>query len=329
MKTLVILSSILGDRSKSRQLADHMVARIKQADPSASITLRDIGAEPIPYFDGATAGALFTPAEARSLEQQRIVELSDTLVAELMAADRIVFAVPVYNFNLPAQFKSYLDYLARAGVTFRYTPEGVPEGLVKGKQVFVLTSRGGKAEGTPADTMTPYLRQMLAFMGMTDVTFIAAEGLAMGELAAMEGLALAKQRIDESMPGAVQPALQAASDVRHEACCRVHGAFFQVRSAMKSGPQANSHERRRGAASVAQALDQAGRIPAAAAHFLHIAVELVHQRGQGQPGAVVARFGQYQAQVLRIQSTAKPKSIYRRPWCRHGFPSASFAPRLC
>ena len=74
---------------------------------------------------------------------------------------------------------------------------------------------------------------MLAFMGMTDVTFIAAEGLAMGELAAMEGLALAKQRIDESMPGAVQPALQAASDVRHEACCRVHGAFFQVRSAMK------------------------------------------------------------------------------------------------
>ena len=106
MKTLVILSSILGDRSKSRQLADHMVARIKQADPSASITLRDIGAEPIPYFDGATAGALFTPAEARSLEQQRIVELSDTLVAELMAADRIVFAVPVYNFNLPAQFKA-------------------------------------------------------------------------------------------------------------------------------------------------------------------------------------------------------------------------------
>ena len=76
--------------------------------------------------------------------------------------------------------------------------------------MFVLTSRGGKAEGTPADTMTPYLRQMLAFMGMTDVTFIAAEGLAMGELAAMEGLALAKQRIDESMPGAVQPALQAA-----------------------------------------------------------------------------------------------------------------------
>lgn len=210
MKTLVILSSILGDRSHTKQLADHLVARVKQADPASVITFRDIGAQPLPYFDGATAGALFTPADARSLDQQRIVELSDTLVAELMQADRIVFAVPVYNFNLPAQFKSYLDYVARAGVTFRYTPEGVPEGLVKGKQVFVLTARGGKAEGTPSDTMTPYLRQMLAFLGMADVTFIAAEGMAMGEAAALEGVSLARQRIDTLLQGAAQAALQAA-----------------------------------------------------------------------------------------------------------------------
>lgn len=208
MKTLVILSSILGDRSHSKQLADHLVARVKQAEPAAVITTRDIGAAPLPYFDGATAGALFTPADARTLEQQRIVELSDTLVAELKEADRIVFAVPVYNFNLPAQFKSYLDYVARAGVTFRYTPEGVPEGLVKGKQVFVLTARGGKAEGTPSDTMTPYLRQMLAFLGMTDVTFIAAEGMAMGETAALEGVALARERIDALLQA---PAAQQAA----------------------------------------------------------------------------------------------------------------------
>lgn len=128
MKTLVILSSILGNRSHSKELADHMVARIKQADPAAVITTRDIGAEPLPYFDGATAGALFTPADARTLEQQRIVERSDALIAELLQADRIVFAVPVYNFTLPAQLKSYLDHVARAGVTFRYTPEGVAEG---------------------------------------------------------------------------------------------------------------------------------------------------------------------------------------------------------
>ena len=210
MKTLVILSSILGDRSHSKQLADHLVARVKQADPAGIVTIRNIGAAPLPYFDGATAGALFTPADARSVEQQRIVELSDTLVAELKEADRIVFAVPVYNFNLPAQFKTYLDYVARAGITFRYTPEGVPEGLVKGKQVFVLTARGGKAEGTPSDTMTPYLRQMLAFLGMTEVTFIAAEGMAMGEVAAQEGVALARQRIDALLLDAPQAALQVA-----------------------------------------------------------------------------------------------------------------------
>ncbi len=210
MKTLVILSSILGERSHSKQLADHLVARVKQADPAAVVTIRDIGAQPLPYFDGATAGALFTPADARSVEQQRIVERSDALVAELMQADRIVFAVPVYNFNLPAQFKTYLDHVARAGVTFRYTPEGVPEGLVKGKQVFVLTARGGKAEGTPADTMTPYLRQMLAFLGMNEVTFIAAEGMAMGEVTALEGVSLARQHIDALDLGRPQAALQAA-----------------------------------------------------------------------------------------------------------------------
>ncbi|WAI83519.1 MULTISPECIES: FMN-dependent NADH-azoreductase [Achromobacter] len=209
MKTLVILSSILGNRSHSKELADHFIARVKTAHSADSVKIRDIGAQPIPYFDGSTAGALFTPAQARSVEQQRIVELSDSLVAELMQADRIVFAVPVYNFNLPAQFKSYLDHVARAGVTFRYTPEGVPEGLVKGKQVFVLTARGGKAEGTPSDTMTPYLRQMLSFLGMDDVTFIAAEGMAMGEVAALEGVTLAKQRIDALALDAVPDSLAA------------------------------------------------------------------------------------------------------------------------
>ncbi|QKH35000.1 NAD(P)H-dependent oxidoreductase [Achromobacter pestifer] len=209
MKTLVILSSILGDRSNSKQLADHLINRVKASNPAAAIKVRDLGAQPIPYFDGNTAGALFTPADARSLDQQRLVEMSDALVAELMEADRIVFAVPVYNFNMPAQFKSYLDHLARAGITFRYTAEGVPEGLVKGKQVFVLTARGGKAEGTPSDTLTPYLRQMLAFLGMNDVTFIAAEGMAMGEVAALEGMAQAKQRIDALLPAAQQDSLAA------------------------------------------------------------------------------------------------------------------------
>ncbi|OZI55629.1 FMN-dependent NADH-azoreductase [Bordetella genomosp. 5] len=197
MKTLVVLCSILGDRSNSRHLADHLIARTKANDPTGTITVRDLAINPVPYFDGDTVGALFSPAESRTPAQQDIVALSDALIAELQAADRVVFALPVYNFNMPAQFKSYLDHLARAGVTFRYTPEGVPEGLVKGKQVVVLIARGGKAEGTPGDTMTPYLTQMFAFLGMTDVTYVAAEGLAMGELAAAEGMALARGRIDE------------------------------------------------------------------------------------------------------------------------------------
>jgi len=196
MKTLVILSSILGDRSTSKVLADHFVARARQADPAGTVTVRDLAAQPVPYLDGAVVGAFFTPADARTPAQNEIIARSDSLIAELQDADRVVFAVPVYNFSLPAQLKSYIDHVARAGITFRYTAEGVPEGLVKGKRVYVLLARGGKAAGTPDDNVTPYLRQMLGFLGMTDVEFVAAEGMAMGELAAQEGVALARQRID-------------------------------------------------------------------------------------------------------------------------------------
>ncbi|HEY0297125.1 MAG TPA: NAD(P)H-dependent oxidoreductase [Bordetella sp.] len=196
MKTLVIKSSILGENSKTKVLVDHFTARIKQADPAGTITVRDLGAQPVPYFDGATIGALFTPADARSAAQKEVVAFSDSLVAELFDADRIVFAVPIYNFSLPAQLKSYIDYVSRAGVTFRYTPEGVPEGLVTGKEVIVLGARGGKAEGTPHDTLTPYLTQILGFLGMTGITFVAAEGMAMGPESATAGLEQAKARID-------------------------------------------------------------------------------------------------------------------------------------
>ncbi|MCD0504087.1 FMN-dependent NADH-azoreductase [Bordetella petrii] len=196
MKTLVILASILGERSKSTQLAHHLIQRLRQAEPEGTVQVRDLGAAPVPYFDGATAGALFTPADQRSADQAASVARGDALIAELSEADRIVFAVPVYNFSLPAQLKSYIDHVTRAGVTFRYTEQGVPEGLLKGKQVLVLSARGGKALGTADDTLTPYLTQILAFVGLADPVFISAEGMALGELAAQEGLALAKQHID-------------------------------------------------------------------------------------------------------------------------------------
>jgi len=196
MKTLVIKSSILGDNSKSKILADHLVAKIKHANPTGVITVRDLGANPLPLLDGNVVGAFFTPADARTPAQKEIVAVSESLIAELMDTDRVVITAPVYNFGLPAQLKTYIDYIARSGVTFRYSPEGVPEGLIKGKEVIVLVARGGKAEGTPNDTLTPYLRQVLSFVGMSDLTFIAAEGMGMGPEAVTAGLEEAKVRID-------------------------------------------------------------------------------------------------------------------------------------
>jgi len=195
MRTLVIHSSIQGTRGKSRQLVDKLVSRLAQTDRELIVTTRDLAATPIPYLDEQVLGALFTPAENRSPEQAAWVALSDALVSELIEADRIVIGVPIYNFGLPAQLKSYFDFIARSGVTFKYGADGTPKGLVTGKQVFVVSSRGGLAAGTPMDTVTPYLRTMLSFLGMDDVTFIAAEGQAMGAGAAQDGLDRAEQQI--------------------------------------------------------------------------------------------------------------------------------------
>jgi len=194
MRTLIVLSSILGDNSKSTRLARHLSDHLNAA--SGEVIVRDLGHTPLPYMDGSLIGALFTPQDQRVDAQHAAVAEADAAIAELMAADRVIFAVPVYNFGLPAQLKSYLDFVARAGVTFRYTAEGVPQGLVTGKEVFVVSARGGKAQGTPLDTVTPYLQTMLGFLGMTDVTFIAAEGQAMGEAAAAAGMDAALAAID-------------------------------------------------------------------------------------------------------------------------------------
>lgn len=196
MNTLVLLSSILGEASLSSGLARHAITRIQASEPQGKVVVRDLAAEPLPYFDAAAAGALFTPAEARTPEQQRIVALSDRLVQELFDADRIIVAVPVYNFGIPAQLKSYLDFVARAGITFRYNADGRAQGLVAGKQVIVLVSRGGKALGTAVDTVTPYLRTMLGFLGMEAVSVIAAEGVKMGQESLELALSQARGDID-------------------------------------------------------------------------------------------------------------------------------------
>lgn len=194
MKILQINSSARSAGANSTRLADAVTTRLKAANPGAVVELRDLAAHPHPVLDEAALGALFTPAEQRSPEQAARVALDDALIAQLQSADAIVLGVPMYNFGVPVQLKTWIDAIARAGVTFRYTENG-PEGLIKGKKVYVALARGGLYRDTPADSQVPYLKGVLGFLGMTDVEFIYAEGLAMGPETADKAFAEAEAAI--------------------------------------------------------------------------------------------------------------------------------------
>ncbi len=194
MKILQINSSARSAGANSTRLADTITARLKAANPAAVVELRDLAANPHPVLDEAALGALFTPAEQRTPEQAARVALDDALIAQVQAADVIVLGVPMYNFGVPVQLKTWIDAIARAGVTFRYTENG-PEGLLKGKKVYVALARGGIYRDTPADSQVPYLKGVLGFLGMTDVEFIYAEGLAMGPESADKAFAAAEAAI--------------------------------------------------------------------------------------------------------------------------------------
>lgn len=176
---LQINSSLFAGNGQSSQLADRFVAAYLAAHPGSRHVLRDVASQPLPHLDAARFSAFTTPAEQRSAAQQAVIAESDALIAELKAADVIVLGLPMYNFGVPSQLKSYFDHIARAGETFRYTANG-PVGLVTGKKVYVLTTRGGHYEGSPLDTETRYVRDFLGFIGITDVEFVYAEGLAIG-----------------------------------------------------------------------------------------------------------------------------------------------------
>ncbi len=195
MNILQINASARTVGANSTRVAERIVARLRAANPDANLTLRDLAANPHPVLDEAALGALFTPAEQRSAEQAARVALDDALIAEIQAADTVVLGVPMYNFGVPVQLKNWIDAIARARVTFRYTENGV-EGLLKGKKVYVALARGGCYRDTPADSQVPYLKTVLAFLGMTDVSFIYAEGLALGEEAAAQAFADAEADMD-------------------------------------------------------------------------------------------------------------------------------------
>jgi len=191
---LQINSAARSQGANSTLLANELTAKLQQSNPGAQVVVRNLLADSLPHLDDTILGAFFTPAEQRTPEQQAIHARSEALIAELQAADIIVIAAPMYNFGVSSQLKTYFDFIARAGITFRYTANGA-EGLVTGKKVYVVAPRGGKYHGTPADQHTPYVKTFLGFLGMTDVNFILAEGLAMGPEVANAALASAREAI--------------------------------------------------------------------------------------------------------------------------------------
>lgn len=188
---LQINSSIHNGSGESSKLATEFVAHLRVGNPGAKVVVRELAKDPIPHLDEARFGAFLAKPEARTPEQARVVGESDALIDELKAADAIVIALPMYNFGVPSQFKAWVDHVARAGVTFKYTDKGAV-GLLTGKKAWVFATRGGLYAGTAADTQTAYVRQFLAFIGITDVEFVYAEGLAMGEAPRAKGLSGAR-----------------------------------------------------------------------------------------------------------------------------------------
>lgn len=206
MKTLLqIRSSIFSDNGQSSQLASRFVENWKEANPGARVIVRDLALEPVPHLDGARFGAFLAKPEARTAEQAEVIGYSDGLIQELRDADVVVLGLPMYNFGIPSTLKAYFDHIARAGVTFKYTEKG-PVGLLTGKQVFVFAARGGLYAGTPRDTQTGYVRDFLGFLGLDNIEFVYAEGLAISAESKEQSLATAQARVDRL----VEPALLAA-----------------------------------------------------------------------------------------------------------------------
>ena len=172
---LRIDASIKSEGSVSRRLTDRVLDRLLAAHAGATVTVRDLSAG-VPQIDGAWLGAVYSPAVSRSAEQAAIAAEADAMLAEVQAADVLVIGLPVYNFSAPAQLKSWIDNLARNGVTFRYTETG-PEGLLKGKRAIVVFSSDGTKMGSDIDFASGWVKHMLGFFGITDVQFVAADAI--------------------------------------------------------------------------------------------------------------------------------------------------------
>lgn len=197
MKTLLQLNtSLFSTGGQSSQLADRFVAAWQGNHPDATVVVRDLARDPLPHLDAERFLSFIAKPEDRTPEQQSLVAESDALIDEIKRADVLVLGLPMYNFGVPSTLKAYFDHIARAGVTFRYTANG-PEGLLAGKKAYIFAARGGLYAGTPRDSQTAYVRDFLAFIGISDVEFVYAEGLNMGETGKEAALAGARERLEQ------------------------------------------------------------------------------------------------------------------------------------
>lgn len=193
-------SSSRGDRSKSRQLAGEFITKWKALHPENTITYRDLRKSPIPHVTEEWIAADYSPLETRTPEMIDVLRFSDELVDEFLAAQRCIFSVPMYNFSIPSGFKAYIDYIVRVGRTFAVM-DGEFKGLVEGKKILFITARGGEyGTGSPYegwDAQEPALRFAFQFIGVTDIQFIHANSLDLGDEARQRGLNEARMEIQD------------------------------------------------------------------------------------------------------------------------------------
>lgn len=200
-QVLVLNSSLSGEASVSRLLVAETLAQIVARDPAATVVVRDLAQTEIPHLNPLTVAGV--RATAVTVAETKARDLSDQLIAELRAADTIVIGAPMYNFSIPSTLRTWFDHVLRAGETFSYSEAG-PKGLLEGKRVIVVESRGGLYSEGPAqaiDFQEPYLRQLLGFIGLTDVTFVQAEKIGFGPDARDAAIDGAKARLAEIVGG--------------------------------------------------------------------------------------------------------------------------------
>ncbi len=178
-RVLHLDSSIFGRSGASAELSDYLISQLQTVHGPLSVIRRDLAANPPPHLTLDTLSASASPPELRSEEQRQQAALADRLIAEFMEADIVVVAAPMYNFSIPSSLKAWIDHVARAGVTFKYTEQG-SVGLAGGKTVYLLTSSGGVHRDRETDGVVPYLRTIFTFFGITDLRVVYAEGVNMG-----------------------------------------------------------------------------------------------------------------------------------------------------